>query len=67
MKKTQKGHHQSPVNKFQSIIIDDLRLLAGTIMLVDKTGIVRYIQIVTEITGMPDKEKGFAVAIDLSQ
>jgi thiol peroxidase len=48
-------------------LIDDLRLLARTIVLVDKTGIVRYIQIVPEITRIPDMEKAFAMAVDLSQ
>jgi len=49
------------------LLIDDLRLLARTIMLVDKTGIVRYIQVVPEITRIPDMEKAFAVAVELSQ
>ncbi len=48
-------------------LIDDLRLLARTIVLVDKTGIVRYIQVVPEITRIPDMEKAFTVAADLSQ
>ena len=48
-------------------MIDDLRLLARTIVLVDKTGIVRYIQVVPEITRIPDMEKAFTVAADLSQ
>ncbi len=49
------------------LLIDDLRLLARTILLVDKTGIVRYIQVVPEITRIPDMEKAFAVAAELSQ
>jgi len=49
------------------LLIDDLRLLARTIILVDKTGIVRYIQVVPEITHLPDMEKAFAEADALSQ
>jgi len=49
------------------LLIDDLRLLARTIILVDKTGIIRYIQVVPEITRIPDMEKAFAEAIALSQ
>ena len=49
------------------LLIDNTRLLARTIILVDKTGIVRYIQVVPEITHIPDMEKAFDVAVDLSQ
>jgi thioredoxin-dependent peroxiredoxin len=49
------------------LLIDDLRLLARTIVLVDKTGIIRYIQVVPEITRIPDMEKAFAEAVALSQ
>jgi thiol peroxidase len=49
------------------LLIDDLRLLARTIVIVDKTGIVRYIQVVPEITHIPDMEKAFAEAVALSQ
>jgi len=49
------------------LLIDDLRLLARTIVVVDKTGIVRYIQVVPEITKLPDMEKAFAEAASLSQ
>ena len=49
------------------LLIDNTRLLARTIVLVDKTGIVRYIQVVPEITHIPDMEKAFDVAVDLSQ
>lgn len=49
------------------LLIDDLRLLARTIVLVDKTGIIRYIQVVPEIIRIPDMEKAFAEAVALSQ
>jgi len=44
------------------LLIDDLRLLTRTVVLVDKEGIVRYIQVVPEITHLPDMEKAFAAA-----
>lgn len=44
------------------LLIDDLRLLARSVILVDKDGIVRYIQVVPEITRLPDMEKAFAAA-----
>ena len=49
------------------LLIDNTRLLARTIVVIDKNGIVRYIQIVPEITHIPDMEKAFDVAVDLSQ
>ena len=47
------------------LLIDDLRLLARSVVLVDKDGIVRYIQVVPEITRLPDMEKAFAAAAAL--
>ena len=49
------------------LLIDDSRLLARTIVLVDKAGIIRYIQVVPEITRIPDMEKAFGEAVALSQ
>jgi len=49
------------------LLIDDLRLLARSVVLVDKDGIVRYIQVVPEITRLPDMEKGFAAAAALAR
>jgi len=49
------------------LLIDDSRLLARTIVLVDKTGIIRYIQVVPEITRIPDMEKAFEEAVALSK
>ena len=49
------------------LMIDDLRLLARSIVIVDKSGIVRYVQVVPEITRLPDMEKAFAFAVDLSK
>ena len=47
------------------LLIDELRLLARSIILVDKAGVVRYIQVVPEITHLPDMEKAFQMAIEL--
>jgi thiol peroxidase len=49
------------------LLIDDLRLLARTVILVDKKGIVRYIQVVPEVTNMPDMETAFQQAILLDK
>ena len=48
------------------LLIDGPRLLARSVILVDKQGIVQYIQVVPEITHLPDMEEAFnkATALD---
>ena len=47
------------------LLIDGPRLLARSVVLVDKQGIVRYIQVVPDITHLPDMDKAFTKAIEL--
>ena len=47
------------------LLIDGPRLLARSVLIVDKQGIVRYIQVVPDITNLPDMDKAFAKAIEL--
>ncbi len=49
------------------LLMDGPRLLARSIILVDKQGIVRYIQVVPEITHLPDMEKAFSKATALAE
>ncbi len=42
-------------NKY-GVLITDLRLLARTVFIIDAKGIIRYIQIVDELTSEPDYE-----------
>jgi len=46
--------------------MDDLRLLARSVVSVDKDGIFRYVHVMPEITRLPDMEKAFAVAAALA-
>jgi len=48
------------------LLIDGSRLLARSIILVDKEGIVRYIQVVPDITHLPDLKKAFTEAESLA-
>ena len=48
------------------LLVDGPMLLARSIILVDKQGIVQYIQVVPEMTSLPDMEKAFSKAIELS-
>jgi len=44
------------------LLIQPLHLLARTVIVVDKNGIVRYVQVVPEITELPDMQAAMAAA-----
>jgi thiol peroxidase len=44
-----------------------LRLLARSVILVDNQGTVRYIQVVPELTNLPDMDAAFEQAILLDR
>jgi len=44
-----------------------MKLLARAVVIVDRQGLVRYIQVVPEITHLPDMESAFEKAIELSK
>ncbi len=48
------------------LLIDDSMLLARSVVVVDKDGIVRYIQVVPELSHLPDMETAFGKAVALS-
>ncbi|MGW8193346.1 MAG: thiol peroxidase [Desulforhopalus sp.] len=48
------------------LLMDGPRLLARSVIVVDKEGVVRYIQVVPEITHLPDMEKAFTEAENLA-
>lgn len=48
------------------LLLDGPRLLARSVIIVDKEGIVRYIQVVPEITHLPDMEEAFSRATALA-
>ena len=47
------------------LLMDGPRLLARSVILVDKQGIVRYIQVVPDVTHLPDMERAFTKAMEL--
>ncbi len=49
------------------LLAEDLRLLARSIVIVDQTGVVRYIQVVPEQSHLPDMEKAFTFAHSLAK
>lgn len=48
------------------LLLEGPRLLARSVIIVDKKGIVRYIQVVPEITHLPDMEEAFNRAAALA-
>ena len=51
--------------KATGLLIDDSMLLASSVIVVDKKGIVRYIQVVPELSHLPDLEAAFSKAESL--
>ena len=49
------------------LLVNNLMLLARSIVLVDRMGIIRYVQIVPEITHLPDMEGAFTRAVQLAE
>lgn len=49
------------------LLIESSRLLARSVILVDKHGVVRYIQVVPDTTHLPDMEKAFTEAAALAK
>ncbi|MCK4302401.1 MAG: thiol peroxidase [candidate division Zixibacteria bacterium] len=47
-------HREASFGKAYGVLIKELRLLARTVFVLDRTGTVRYVQYVTEITEEPD-------------
>lgn len=58
-------HGDGAFGKSTGLLIDDLMLLSRSVILVDREGTVRYIQVVPDITHLPDMEKAFQKAEEL--
>jgi len=52
--------------KAMGLFIDNVSLLARSVILVDKEGIVRYIQVVPDTSHLPDMETAFSKAKELA-
>jgi thiol peroxidase len=58
-------HGDASFGRSTGLLIDDLLLLSRSVILVDREGKVRYIQVVPEITHLPDMERAFQKAEEL--
>lgn len=64
---TLSDHREAELGKACGLLIKELRLLARAVLVVDRQGIVRYVQIVREITNQPDYEEAVKAAKSLLQ
>jgi thiol peroxidase len=60
-------YKQGDFGRSTGLLTEGLMLLARSVILVDKQGIVRYIQVVPEMTHLPDMDKAFERAIELAR
>lgn len=60
-------YKEGSFGKSIGLLIDGPMLLARSVILVDKQGIVQYIQVVPEVTHLPDMENAFSKAIELDK
>ncbi len=60
-------YKQGDFGRSTGLLTEGLMLLARSVILVDKQGIVRYVQVVPEMTHLPDMDKAFEKAIELAK
>lgn len=60
-------YKQGDFARSTGLLTEGLMLLARSVFLVDKKGIVRYIQVVPEMTHLPDMNKAFERAMELAK
>ena len=60
-------YKQGDFARSTGLLTDQLMLFARSVIVVDKQGIVQYIQVVPEMTHLPDMDKAFAKVNELSR
>ena len=53
---TLSDHRDASFGRAYGVLIKEVRLLARVVFVVDRTGVIRYIQVVNELTNEPDYE-----------
>jgi thiol peroxidase len=64
---TLSDHRDASFGKAYGVLIKELRLLARAVFVLDRDGIIRYIQIVDELTNEPDYETALDAAKGLEK
>jgi thiol peroxidase len=59
---TLSDHNKADFGNNYGVLIKELRLLARAVFVVDKEGIIRYIEVVDELTNEPDYESALKAA-----
>ena len=60
--KTLSDHNQADFGNTYGLLIKELRLLARAVFVVDKEGVIRYIEIIEELTNEPDYQAALKAA-----
>ncbi len=60
-------YKQGDFGRSTGLLVEGPMLLSRSVVLVDRAGIVRYIQVVPDITHLPDMEKAFQEAVKLAK
>jgi len=60
-------YKQGDFARSTGLLTEGLMLFARSVIIVDKQGFVRYIQVVPELSHLPDMNKAFEKAIDLAR
>jgi thiol peroxidase len=60
-------YKQGDFGRSTGLLTEGLMLLARSVIIVDREGIVRYIQVVPEMSHLPDMEKAFEKANELTK
>jgi thioredoxin-dependent peroxiredoxin len=58
-------YKQGDFGRATGLLVDGMMLLSRSVILVDRKGIIRYIQVVPDITHLPDMEPAFKKAAEL--
>jgi thiol peroxidase len=60
-------YKQGDFARSTGLLTEGLMLFARAVIVVDKKGIVRYVQVVPEMTHLPDMERAFQVAVEMAK
>ena len=60
-------YRQGDFGRSTGLLVEGSMLLSRSIVLVDRSGIVRYIQVVPDMTHLPDLERAFQAAMELAR
>ncbi len=60
-------YKQGDFGRATGLLTEGLMLLSRSVVIVDKKGIVQYIQVVPEMTHLPDMDKAFEKAMELAK